>query len=342
VNDDRDRLDLEHWKALDEVVEYMNDAGMIADLILFLDHPRAFGTEGEDQRYVRYTVSRYAAYPNVTWCLTNEWNYTKRSNAYWNRIGRIVRSEDPWIENGEKLRPLSIHQETREDFQYFDTDWPVHAIVQVGVRNGVHRNGDAWGNRSILRNHGRGLPVVNDEYGYMGEPDKSEPKTNDRVHLDAWPRVAGWPGYSRTKHRNTIWGIAIAGGYGTAGDARDYEDGIPFFVANWHNRPEYDDIAELVRFWTRRSIPYWRMEPANDLVEGRRVYARAEEGEEYVVYGAVGGTVRLKLAAGRYMATIVNPRTGAETPQPRVDGGATRTFQFPSTEDWVLHVRKER
>jgi len=330
-NDDRDRLDLEHWSALDEVVDYMSEKGMIADLILFLDHPRGFGTEPEDQRYVRYALARYAAYPNVTWCLTNEWNYTQKSAAYWNRIGTIVRTEDPWMEDGEKLRPLSIHQETRHDFQYFDTNWPVHAIVQVGVRNALHRNGDEWGNRSILRNHGRHMPVVNDEYGYMGEPDKSEPKSDGK-----------WPGYSRTKHRQTIWGIAMAGGHGSAGDAHDYDDGIPFFVGNWHNRPEYDDIDQLVRFWTRRSIPYWRMDPKNELVEGRRAYARAVEGEEYVVYAAMGGTVKVDLASGRYMGILFNPRTGEEKALPRVTGGGKRNFNLPPGEDWVLHLRNEK
>ena len=329
-NDDRDHLDLEHWSALDEVVDYMNEKGMIADLILFLDHPRGFGTESEDQRYVRYSVARYSAYPNVAWCLTNEWNYTKKSEAYWNRIGRIVRNEDPWLENGDKFRPLSIHQETRHDFQYFDTDWPVHAIVQVGVRNEVHRNGDEWGNRSILQNHGRDMPIINDEYGYIGEPDKSEPKSDGK-----------WPGYTRTKHRQTIWGIAMAGGHGSAGDAHDYDDGIPFFVGNWHNRPEYDDIDQLVSFWTRRSIPHWRMDPRNDLVQGKRAYARAVVGEEYVVYAALGGSVKLDLASGRYMALLFNPRTGEEKPLPRVTGGAMRNFNLPHGEDWVLHLRNE-
>ena len=55
------------------------------------------------------------------------------------------------------------------------------------------------------------MPVLNDEYGYIGKPD----------------RFAGWSPLSRDKHRNIIWGIAMAGGYGAAGDVRVVvEDGL--------------------------------------------------------------------------------------------------------------------
>ncbi len=71
---------------------------------------------------------------------------------------------------GQALRPLSIHQQTRIDFQFFDQQWPVHAIIQYGVRNSWNRDmadewekkpykprfvhGDEWGNAGILHNMG--------------------------------------------------------------------------------------------------------------------------------------------------------------------------------------------
>src|SRR5690606_38065973 len=99
----------------------------------------AFGTQEQDERYVRYILARYAAFPNVIWCTTNEWEYTDRDEAYWDTIGEIVRSEDPWMAEGDAYRLLSIHNATGGrrggKFSFFDSSWPVHVSVQYGVRN---------------------------------------------------------------------------------------------------------------------------------------------------------------------------------------------------------------
>src|SRR3990172_9609076 len=125
--------------------------------------------------------------------MVNEWNYSEVPQEYWNHLGRLVRKEDPWSRDGEFLRALSIHQQTRPDWNFPDETWPSHAILQLGVRNrGTSvrigdewvqagrgsrrfRHGDEWGNHSITRNWTGQYPVVNDEYGYIGEPqDVSE------------------------------------------------------------------------------------------------------------------------------------------------------------------------
>jgi uncharacterized protein DUF5060/uncharacterized protein DUF4038 len=342
----RDSITLPHWEALDEVVEHLARKGMIADLILFLDHKDGFGTRTQDLRYVRYVLARYAAYPNVIWCLTNEWHYTGKDRSYWNEVGDLVRREDPWIEDGEAFRPLSIHHKTGYRFEFGHAGWPIHAVIQVGVRNAKFQEGDRWGNDGILINSGLGMPVVNDEYGYLGERDASA-----RTGVDAdTPIDETRPGgenlqtaplLSREKHRNIIWGIATAGGYGSAGDHREYSDGTPIFSANWHDDPGYADIARLIDFWTRRGIQYWRMSSRNDLVvSGDRVYVLALVGKEYVIYSAQGGDFTLQLAAGRYSATRFDPKTGATAPFLDISGGGPRAFLLPDGEDWIVHVKK--
>ena len=44
------------------------------------------------------------------------------------------------------VRARSVHQQTRQDFQFFDQTWLSHAIVQLGVRNQgrTFRDGDKW------------------------------------------------------------------------------------------------------------------------------------------------------------------------------------------------------
>ncbi|HET8550227.1 MAG TPA: DUF4038 domain-containing protein, partial [Bryobacteraceae bacterium] len=342
LNNDHDRIDPEHFRALDRVVEYLAAKDVIADLIMFTTAEESFGTEEQDHRFARYLLARYAAYPNVIWCLTNEWNYTKRPIDYWNRLGRMMRSEDPWVERGKYIRGLSIHQQTRYDWNFFDQNWYSHVIVQLGVRNRgrarrdtdewrasggnrseYFRHGDDWGYFSIMFNRGRGYPVVNDEYGYIGEPD--DQTEGKGVAL------------TRDKHRRVMWGIALAGGYGAAGDKTEYKHGRPYMNAVWEDTAEYGDIRHLIAFWTKRGIAYWRMSPAGnekDLI-AKRVYVLAEPGKEYVLYSAAGGRVELPVPGAGWLAERFDPRTGAVA---RIESGST--VDLPAGQDWVLHIRK--
>jgi len=333
----RSTPDLERYRKFDRIIEYMLTGGIIADLIVFDDN---FGTQDEDERFLRYVLARYAAYPNVVWTLVNEWNYRPKPRNYWNVMGQIVRCEDPWMEEAGFFRPLSTHQQTRINFQFFDQSWPVHAIIQYGVRNKdkdlddewkntgktKYRHGDEWGNAGILFNRGHAMPVVNDEYGYIGEP-----RDESAVPVDTLTRI---------KHRNIIWGIYIAGGYGSAGDKYTYEDGAPYGASSktgWHDPAEYQDIQRLVKFFTTKGLAYWKMSSQNGLIRsGNRVYLLAEPGRQYVAYAAAEGTFSVKVAPGTYRAKRFDPRTGEETVLPSLKGGV-RTFSLPDAQDWVVY-----
>jgi Domain of unknown function (DUF5060)/Protein of unknown function (DUF4038)/Putative collagen-binding domain of a collagenase len=334
-NPDREQLNIAYWRSLDEYVKYLDSRGMIADLIIFNPYGDniMWGTEPQDERYLRYVLARYAAFPHVIWCLCNEWNYTKKPQAYFNTMGNIIRQEDPWMSDGDRLRALSIHQGTRIDFNYSGANWPVHAIIQYGVRNEEtgaagesangsrtkYPNGDQWGNAGILYNLGHEMPVVNDEYGYIGE--------NSPVNL------------TRTQHRRAIWSIAAAGGYGSVGDFRMEASGNPEISGDWAAAPEYGDIQRLVDFFTTRGIEYWKMSSHNSLLtSGERVYVLAESGRQYLIYAAVGGDFSVNIGPGTYAARRYDPRSGKDEALPQVSGGGSRSFQMPDTNDWVLYL----
>ena len=334
---DRNSLNLAYWQKLDEVVEYIESKGMIADLSITNPYNAncMYGTDAQNDRFAKYAVARYAGYHNVIWDVTWEWASSARANrgtvggsvvqtqADYNRMGALVRSNDPWIDSGASLRPLSIHQNTGIDFQFFGATWPTHAIIQYGPRNGTYTNGDEWGNAGIVYNLGHNMPVVNDEYGYIDDD--------------------GGVTMTQATSRRAIWGIATAGGFGSVGDWRTFSDGAnqwkPNITADWADAPEYDDIKQMVDFFTTKGIEYWKMQSHNELkTAGTRTYVLAEPGRQYVAYAAVGGTFSLNLAAGDYYAYQYNPRTGETAPLPNVTGGATQTFTMPDTNDWVLHL----
>ncbi len=353
LDDNRRRLDLDHWRAADEVIRRLNDRGVLADVILFWRKSEDKVTDAmrdQDQRYLRYALARYAAFPNVLWCMVNEWNYSSVPREYWNELGQLVRDEDPWSRDGASPRALSIHQQTRPDWNFDDQDWPSHAIVQLGVRNRGSstrigdewaaagkagerfRHGDDWGNQSIVRNWNGRYPIVNDEYGYIGEPqDDSEPKDAD----------GSFKVMTRDKHRRIMWGIAVGGGYASAGDKTNHgDDGSPYFSANWHDAPEYGDIRRLIDFFTRRGLEPWTMAPHNELVRSSgRAHALAEPGNQYVIYAASGGEASLELARGTYRAERFNPRDGTTEDLGRVQGGSRQTFTLPDENDWVIALR---
>ncbi len=73
----RNDLNLAYWEKLDEVVQYMQDKGMAADLIVTNFYPNGYmaGTDAQNDRFVQYVVNRYAGYDNVIWTLANEWEH---------------------------------------------------------------------------------------------------------------------------------------------------------------------------------------------------------------------------------------------------------------------------
>ncbi len=350
LDKDCSQLDLAHWQAADRAIGYMNDHAFGADLILFWRKSETSGAiRAADDRYLRYAIARCAAFPNVMWCVVNEWNYSTIPHGEWNHYGQLVRDEDPWSREGEFLRAHSIHQQTRPDWNFTGETWPSHAILQLGVRNrGAStrigdewvasgkcgkrfRHGDEWGNHSIVRNWTGRYQVVNDEYGYIGEPqDDSEPKQPD----GSFVRM------SRDKHRHVMWGIAVGGGYGAAGDKNDYgSDGRPYVRANWHDTPEYGDIKRLIDFFTRGNIEYWRMAPHNEMVtRGERVYVLAEPGRQYVVYAAAGGEFSLELPGGRFSASRYDPRTGETIRLADVEGPTTASSKLPDFQDCIIQL----
>lgn len=350
---DYNHLNPAYWNALDKVVDYAFQKGMVVDLIMLGYGAETYATKVLDKTYIRYLLARYAAYPNIIWCLTNEWNYIYRDygrgKPFWNSVGEIVRHEDPYMEYNGQLRPLSIHQQTRVDFQFFDYDWPVHSIVQLGVRNGqgivkdewddtdpkfksATKFGDEWGNYSVTYNLGYNMPVVNDEFGYMGEPlDKSAATSNDR---------STWPAFTREKHRNVMWGIYLAGGYGSTGDKNKYSDGNPYFSANWHSDPpEYSDIKVLVDFFTSGKIEYWKMHCANNIISsGERVYALAETGRQYLFYSAIGNPFEAKIENGEYLVWLINPTTGNQVQEETFKGKELK-MKLDKKHDWVILLK---
>lgn len=326
---------------LDAILYAMRQRGMQADLIMLAANARTLSRL--DERHYAYLVDRYAAFSNVNWVLANEWNYhLPVDRSYFLIMGRLVSARDPYAQGAAGRRLLSVHQQTRIDFQFFDQAWVTHAIVQLGVRNGqqVVRDewgeadsnrtkypyGDDWGYASIAFNRGHRMPVVNDEFGYIGEPeDRSVP----------WPD--GEPiSLSREKHRRILWSIYMACGYASVGDKRLYPQiGRPYGCCRWVDCPEYEDIRRLADFFA--PLPYWTFLPAMDrIAQGERVYCASGADGCLVAYAANGGTVRLTLEKRAHKAEIWHLSDGKVTEEMLAEGEGA--FAFPPGADVAVRI----
>ena len=292
-----------YWQKLDEVVQYLDSKGMVANLVLTNPYNgnRTYGTDAQNDRLVKYVV--------VALCRVHQRD-----------VGTFATSGNaPTREATRKIKPTSTvlaasfaaaipglptahlcgrcRSTGMPDWKYFSATWPTHVILQQGCPWTINPtdNGDEVSNAGSSATSSHNMPVVNDEYGYIANP-----------------------GMSQLRSRHEIWGIATAGGYGSEGDWRMISDGStsyrPAESGDWVDAPEYGDIKRLVDFFTTKGIEYWKMASHNELkTAGTRTYVLAEPGRQYVVYAAIGGTFSLNLAAGTYYAYQYNPRTGETT-----------------------------
>ena len=97
---DLTRFNPAFYRHLEQRIRDLQDLGIEADLILFHPYDRwgynAMPADAND-RYLRYTVARLAAFRNVWWSLANEWDLVKtKTAADWDRFFRIVQESDPY------------------------------------------------------------------------------------------------------------------------------------------------------------------------------------------------------------------------------------------------------
>ncbi len=93
-----DAPDLAYFQRLDGRMRYLNQKGLIADLILAAD-PRdivkAFPEWQQRQRFVRFVVARYAPM-NVTWEGADHFEDDPDGRATLNEIGGVLKQADPY------------------------------------------------------------------------------------------------------------------------------------------------------------------------------------------------------------------------------------------------------
>jgi hypothetical protein len=202
-------------------------------------------------------------------------------------------------------------------------------VVKHRGKGGDYRTDEdvARHRESLMRFRQGGKPILHNEFFLFAN------RSTDDVNF---VRKMFWADFTGGGHANfydfTWW----------RGSGRTVNEGRP---SQPPPREILNAAKSLRRFVEEGNVPFWTMEPRDELVSGGRarpfVFARA--GVAYVVYLTTGGgfTLNLSADAGAFTTRWFNPREGKFGESFEVTGGGRRDFTAPDGNDWALLVRAD-
>ena len=305
----------------DPVIAEAHRVDLACDLILCGPDTRDSRSTLRDEAGARaglsYVAARYGAYPNVWFCLSNE--YDIRDPAY--TPAQVVRA-------GVYLRgrlaypnPVSVHRDAGDWNPALNGAWHDHVIFQGKIKT-LDEAADA-----AVRNFGIGggdKPVVNDENAYQGDGD----------------------GFSEADTAEGCFGTFLGGAYATTGEKYSEKLGQYF----WGGFDESAHTAarglRYLREYVNRSVPFWTMQPlplADTPFAGIGVRARVlgRAGEGYVLGTSGRGEHRVELPPGRW--DVVQVDLMSRTTRTLAEGAAgTFSFATPDSRAVLTHFARRQ
>ncbi|HYI92550.1 MAG TPA: DUF4038 domain-containing protein [Bryobacteraceae bacterium] len=300
-----DKPDIAFHKTLDQRLSAMNANGIIVDLILGhdKDHLRkAFPSAVQRERYIRYMISRYAAY-NVTWQLVQEFEEYTDARELMKQLGTILKSRDPYG------HPRTTHT-TSTATPLLPDGWMDHVLYQS--------SSDDLG---AIEHQLYAVPFVNAEFGY----ENSGGGQSHPHHVDS------------NTFRRRLWNATMNGQYPVFGNTGTHGGATLKTDPKYVESPGAKAMTVWFDFFSDNR--YWELEPYFDVDGGR---AMALPGVEYIIYiEKPAGPVEVRLEKHGYDVKWMDPATGEIIPAKNFKS-ERQSFDPPGNEhDWVLHISRE-
>lgn len=309
------------WQKFERMLRDARDEDMIISVVFDMNDNKVHPAAGSDdeRRFLRYLVTRFSAFSNVTWDLGDDME-GYRNDEWVHQTGTLVEQWDPYHHLATSHPVKTIHQDRASAWFGFTSyqDWSrqQHALMLES--------------RELQKKTGRIIPQTNEEYGYE----------------DHYPLWAAPGSDSADVLRRTAWDIVMAGGYQTAGETCRRGTNIrPDTGGGWMNGRGDDTMTmflgygHMVDFIT--SFEWWKTDPHDELVNGG-AYCLAKPGEIYAVYMPRGGKVTVKLQPGTYTATLVSALTGEKIVLPAAQGSSWTSPETPDENDWALLLEAKK
>ncbi len=311
---DHSRLNTRFFQLYDGMMNALRDKGIVAHIMIKVYNKQVnWPPPGsvDEERYFKYVTARYQGYSNVVWDFSKEC-FNERNKTLQKRLIDLVRSNDAYH------RLFTAH-----DNDIYD--WNPELNTNTDFRTDQQHTD--WAEAVAFDRKLRKWPVINAETGgyEIGVDD-----------LPTYSRKLPWQEVLRRAYLTYL-----AGGYhvyyynNTAWDVVKPEPESP-------GAPRFQQLKE-----TLSALPYWRMEPANELAIGGSCLAAP--GEVYACYSESAGEGFGPPPGGRAPggARVVNPgRAGAAPGGGRGRGGANvfrgrgvilnlRGLNGPAKAEWI-------
>lgn len=185
------KFNAKFFRHLEKQIYNLQELGIECDLILFHPYDRwgfsNMGSENDD-RYLKYIISRLSAFRNIWWSLANEYDLfydyinkvPTKNIGDWDRLFHIVKRNDPY------QHLMSIHN-CRKFYDY-GKPWVTHCSIQRLDTFRTSENTDEW--RELYRK-----PIVIDECAYEGNINH------------------GWGNITGEEMTRRFWEGTVRGGY---------------------------------------------------------------------------------------------------------------------------------
>lgn len=278
------------------------------------------------ERYLGYTIARFAAYWNVLWSVGSENGNlavlppeilpgsllpTDRVANWYNYWGDYIARHDPY----GRLRSFGDAGKVPE----METNAYNSFIITQDPRN--YPRGD-------VADYYKAMNAFGEEFWKYGRPvviGEMTASTNNHYEVERRLYWIGFVSGYQMGRADRHFGPVIGGRLIEC--EKFGVEGIP---------PIYHNIRRLAEFVEKDDVRFWRMRPNDALLstDGSLVFCLAAEGEEYVLYFVNGGRASLQVPACH--CRWFNPRTGEFRKEDPVCGNVS--FEAPDGEDWVLHL----
>ncbi len=306
------RINPRFFEWMDKRIAYLDSVNMaFGFFITWSQHMKTFSKE-EYERFERYLIARYAAYPLLYWVVVGEFDEVKLNKEYIYH-GTVINDRDPY---GHLITIQPGHSDPENvgtNRIFANETWldiimlqlPYHYSGQIYTVSDVYDY--------VLTDRIYDKPVVDVEFGYEDFIYPGTTITGDDV-------------------RKFAWAIVMAGGfpsYGHHGIAKDfdlssvYSEGAQF-------------MTHLFDFFS--DLHWWEMYPANEKVD--RGFCLQSLTSEYIVYLSDDDFVTVDLTGENtaFQCQWYDPKNGSTVHAAPVAGGMQNTFIAPFVEDAVLYL----
>ncbi len=342
--------DIQNIQRVEKMIAYANSKGMTVWIHPWWSREGINQKIGEENiiRWWRYVIQRLHAY-NVIWVLAGEYNmynYGGFPLEFWNRLGKTVKSEDPYkrILGAHPTPPMwgggaeAPQWSTAEAIH--DQSWLDYNQSQTGHAK--------WCNEFTPEIISRAYKMIPPKPVVVTEPwyefIKGNPTAMD-IRFGAWSAVmTGAAGHS----------------YGGGHIWRVHLPERPTGVGSWPMDTSFTTNTMLypgaisVGFMGKylRKLEWWKLEPHPEFViDNPSHYCLAEPGSEYLFYLRYGGTIKLDLRSSPESAVFSFSWTDLVKSEDRsngtVKGGKMVEIKCPEDypgftefKDWVLYVKR--